>query len=116
MIEQADIGLPERTQERIRNDQVKFAELAKSYKTELGMYTSELLLRRSNTDYKGPSIGQRRRRSKQDDSSSSKEDNDKPDDHGPRRKWTVDSLSAIDRRTVDQFPPPPKRQRHQRDQ
>ena len=44
--ERPHLGLPEAAQHRVRNDQVKFAELAKSYKMKRGMYTSEPFLRR----------------------------------------------------------------------
>ena len=83
--ERAHLELPERTQDRVRNDQLKFADLTKSYKIKHGMYTSEPFLRRRNTDYKvpgSPSTGHRRSRSERDDSSSGNDDSDKPDDHG----------------------------------
>ena len=56
----------------------------------------------------GPQTGQRRRRSDRDDGDSENDDDDEdpPDDRGPRSRWTVASLSAIDRRTLNKFPPP----------
>ncbi len=59
----------------------------------------------------GPQTGQRRRRSDRDDGDGGNDDNDDddedpPDDRGPRSRWTVASLSAIDRHTLNKFPPP----------
>lgn len=42
--EKAHLGLPEAAKDRVINDQVKFAELAKGYKTNPGMYTSKPFL------------------------------------------------------------------------
>ena len=79
MQERAHLGLPEATQDRVKNDQVKFPDLAKSYEVKLGMYISEPFLRRRNTKYKvlgGPLTGQHRSRSKRNNSSSGNDDND----------------------------------------